>query len=82
MNRFSLSAVIKAQNGRCVRTRSVTVRASAEWNEVRIMARDKNALVATAYFDRGHTLDDKVDCAFQVRSYVDMFLNSNDQPTI
>ena len=72
----SLTQVCRELNGATRGAYRVTVRQSADWNEVQVKLYESTMAlpIATAYHDRGHTRESRLDCAIQVAASVRSFL--------
>lgn len=72
----SLTKIIKALNGLRRGAYRITIRASAEWNEVQIRLHESNTRepIATGFIDRGHTRENRADAAEELRGLVLAYL--------
>lgn len=75
-NRSSLTIHIKALNGLTRGAYRVTVKKSAEWNEITVTLRENTMTrpVATGFVDCGHTSDSRREAAAEVRDLVRAYL--------
>jgi hypothetical protein len=76
LNGANLNKTIKALNGAKRGAYHVTLKASAEWNEVQIRLFENTIRgpIATGFIDRGHTTAERSEAATDVRSMVRAYL--------
>lgn len=71
---LSLTKTIEACNGLTRGAYRVTVKASADWNEITVRLYEGRNQVASSFIDRGHTRIDRVEAAREIVGVVRMFL--------
>jgi len=78
MDRPSLTKTIAELNGATRGAYRVTVKANSEFNEVQIRLYESTMInpIATAYIDRGHTVESRQACADEVRGTVAVYLRN------
>lgn len=74
--RRSLSQTIAELNGSTQGAYRVTVKAVSEYNEVQVKLYESTMHnpIATAYIDRGHTVESRQACADEVLGTVNIYL--------
>jgi len=76
MARPSLTQTINELNGATRGAYRVTVKANAEFNEVQVRLYESTMHnpIATAYIDRGHTVESRLNAAAELRATVGIYL--------